>query len=158
MFDQRQSKSSPFTGVVGVLVAIVAFFMLFKIASFFFWLLWKVGPLLFIASLIIDHKVFTGYVNNIYSLFQRNWVYGLVAGAFSVVLFPLVALYLLGMALFKKKVGQAQEEAYNRRHGELIDYEEIDSEPMDLDIPEELPPPPSAARRQGGNTYDDYFK
>ncbi len=155
--DQNRPSSSPFSGIVGILIAIVFFFVLFKITGMIFWLIWKVAPVVFIASLVIDHKVFTQYVNTVFALFKRNWLYGLGAGLLSVLLFPLVALYLLGMALFNKKVKKMQEEAHVREHGELIDYEEIDSEIMDLDLPEELPPPPPP-RKQGGTSYDEYFK
>lgn len=160
MYNSPPNRS-PFGGIFGIVVAIVAFFLLFKIASIFFWLVWKAAPFVFLGSLFIDHKVFTGFANQIYALFKRNWVYGLVAGGLSIVLFPLVALYLLGMALFKRKVNQVRNEADIRRNGELIDYEEIDEEPMDLDIPyEELPapPPPPAPTRRESNDYDDLFK
>lgn len=154
--DQNRPSSSPFGGIVGILVAIVVFYVLFKITGMIFWLIWKVAPAVFIASLLIDYRVFTQYVNTIYALFKRNWLYGLGAGLLSVALFPLVALYLLGMALFNKKIKKMQEEAHIRQHGELIDYEEIDSEIMDLDLPDELPPPP--ARKRDGSSYDEYFK
>lgn len=156
-----QPNRSPFGGIVGIVIAIVAFFVLFKIASIFFWLVWKAAPFVFLASLFIDHKVFVGYANQIFSLFKKNWMYGVVAGGLSIVLFPLVALYLLGMAFFKQKVNKVRQEADIRKNGELIEYEEIDTEPMDLDIPyEELPPPPPPPEptRRSTNDYDDLFK
>lgn len=157
MYQNRPPSSSPFSGIVGILVAIVFFFLLFKITSMIFWLIWKAAPLVFIAALVIDYTVFTRYVNMVYALFKRNWLYGLGAGLLSVGLFPLVALYLLGMALFNKKVKKAEEEAYSRKHGELIDYEEVDSEIMDLELPDE-PPPPARRSSSGDNSYDEYFK
>lgn len=158
MYQNRPPSSSPFSGIVGILVAIVFFFLLFKITGMIFWLIWKAAPVVFVAALVIDYTVFTRYVNSVYSLFKRNWLYGLGAGLLSVGLFPLVALYLLGMALFNRKVKKVQEQAYNEKHGELIDYEEIDSEIMDLDLPDELPPPPSRRSPSNGNSYDEYFK
>ncbi|PHI20661.1 hypothetical protein CEQ90_06310 [Lewinellaceae bacterium SD302] len=158
MFQQRQSNGSPFSGIIGILFAVVVFYLLFKLASFVFSILWSLAPLIFLASLIIDHKVFTNYANSIYDLFKRNWMLGVGAGVFSIVLFPLVSVYLLGKALFKRKMNKAREEMVTRRDGELIDYEEIDSEIIDMDLPP--PPPPAEPLRRDppkGSKYDDLF-
>jgi len=158
MFQSDPNSRSPYSGIIGLLVGGLVLFVLFKVFSIVFALLWKyVTPAALIASLVIDHKVFLGYVNNLYKLFERNWVYGLVGGALSFIFLPFVALYLLGTALFKRRVTQARDAAEQRINGELIDYEEVDSEPLDLETPfEELPPPPERPRSKGSE-YDNLF-
>lgn len=163
MFQQRPGNtSSPFGGIIGIIMAVVIFYLLFKLASFVFSIIWSAAPFIFLASLFIDHKVFTEYANTVYGLFKRNWVYGLVAGILSIALFPLVSLYLLGKALYRRNMKKAREEMETRRHGELIDYEEIDSEIIEMDLPpSDLPPEPmrrSNNPRQGDNKYDDLFQ
>lgn len=151
---------SPLSGIGGFLVGLVVLYVLFKLASWFFSLLWWAAPIIFIASLIIDHKVFLGYVGSIKRLFERNWMLGLVAGLLSILLFPIVAAYLLGMGLFKKKLKERAAEEDVRRNGEWADFEEVSEDPMDLEIPyEELPPPPEPQTRKGKDTnYDDLFE
>ena len=163
MFQSSRPRSpfdrSPLGGIGSLIVGILVLVLLFKLAGFVFSLLKWIAPIMFIASLIIDHKVFLGYVNGIRRLFERNWVYGLVAGLLSIVAFPVVALYLLGMALFKKKVRDVRREQDERVNGKWTDYEEVPEEPLDLDIPyEELPPEPQPRTRRDGNDYDELFK
>ena len=150
-------ERSPFNGIVGLLIGVLVIYLLFTGISWAVWLLYKVAWLIFIASLIIDHTVFMGYAKSIGRLFERNWMMGLAAGALSVFLYPFVFLYLLGMALFKKKIKEKVAEADVRRNGEWADYEELPEEPMDLDIDyEELPPaPPEPLTRGGGKKKDD---
>ncbi len=157
-------ERSPFNGIVGLLVGILIIYLLFTGISWAVWLLYKVAWLLFIASLVIDHTVFLGYAKSIGKLFERNWMMGLAAGALSIFLYPFVFLYLLGMALFKKKIKEKVAEADVRRNGEWAEYEELPEEPMDLDIDyEELPPAPPEPLRRGGDKkkdtgYDELFE
>ena len=75
----------------------------------------------------------------------------------SLALYPLVSVYLLGMALFRKKVKEARQEADVRKNGQWTDFEELPEEPLELDTTyEELPPPPPPRRAEGD--YDEYFK
>ncbi|WP_020570021.1 hypothetical protein [Neolewinella persica] len=152
---------SPLGGIGGFIVGLIILYALFKLAGVFFSILWWAGPFIFIASLIVDHKVFLGYVGSLKRLFQRNWLLGLAFGVLSLVLYPLVSAYLLGMALFKKKLKEKATEADVRRNGEWADFEEVPEEPMDLDIDyEELPPAPEPQlRRDKGDTeYDELFE
>lgn len=158
MFQQRSSaSSSPLRGIVGIIVAVVAIYLLIRITGFVFSLIWQAAPIIFIASLIIDHKVFTEYANSVFRLFKRNWLYGLGAAALSIFLFPLLALFLLGKALFRRKVRKVQEEMETRQNGELIEYEEIDSEIIDLDLPPAEPQTPPRTARRPDNRYDELF-
>jgi hypothetical protein len=155
---------SPFSGIVGLLVGVLIIYLLFNVVGWIVWLLYKVAWIIFIASLVIDHTVFLGYAKSIGRLFERNWMMGLAAGALSLFLYPFVFLYLLGMALFKKKIKEKVAEADVRQNGEWAEYEELPAEPMDLDIDyEELPPaPPEPLSRDGEKKkdtgYDELFE
>jgi|AntRauTorckE5430_2_1112549.scaffolds.fasta_scaffold01984_4 hypothetical protein len=153
-------ERSPLGGIGGFIVGLIILYVLFKLAGFVFSLLWYAAPVIFIASLIIDHKVFLGYVKSIKKLFDRNAVMGLVAGVLSLVLFPLAASYMLGMALFKKKLKERVVEIDEQQNGKWTEFEEIEA-PMDLDIPyEELPPAPEPEPRtpKRDSGYDELFK
>lgn len=152
--------NNPLGGIAGFLVALVALYVLFKFLGFLYSLLWYAAPLLLIASLVIDHKVFLGYVNSIKGLFERKWYLGLAALVLSVVVFPITSLYLFGMALFRKKLKERAAAADERVNGRWTEYEDVSDEPMDLDIPyEELPPAPEPQpRRRDDSKYDDLFE
>lgn len=152
--------SNPLSGILGFVVALVALYVLFNILGWVYTMLWYAAPFMLIASLIIDHKVFLGYVNSIKSLFERKWYFGLAALVLSVVVFPLTATYLLGMSLFRKKLKERAAEVDEQVNGKWTEFEEIEDEPLDLDIPyEELPPAPEPQTRRGnkGNEYDELF-
>jgi len=155
---------SPFSGIIGLVIGVVLIFVLINLVGFVVSLMYKFSWIILIASLVIDHTVFLGYAKSIGRLFQRNKVMGIAAGVLSVALYPFVFLYMLGMALFKRKIKEKVAEADVRHNGEWADYEELPEEPMDLDIDyEELPPAPPEPLRRGGNGkdetgYDELFK
>ena len=157
--QQSPFDRSPLGGIGGLLIALVVLYLLFRLVGLFFKILWWAAPVIFIASLIIDHRVFLGYLKSIQNLFKRNWIYGLVAAVLSFVAFPLVAAYCLGMALFRKKVDRVRAEHDERVNGQWTDYEDVTTEEMDL----ELPPPPEPLPREerkkkdGGSEYDELF-
>ena len=69
-------ERSPLSGIAGFVVALVVIYILFKIVGWFVSILYMVAPIIFIASLIIDHKVFLGYAKTLQRLFKRNWIMG----------------------------------------------------------------------------------
>ncbi len=162
------SKSrSPFNGIngiLGLLIGIVVLFVMFKAVSIIFWLLYKLGWLFFIASLFIDRSVFTSFANSIKGLWQRNLVMGLVVTVLCIALYPLTGLYLLGTALFRKKLKEKVAEADARKNGQWTEFEEVPREPTDIDVDYEelppLPPPPEPLRptESKDTKYDDLFE
>ena len=151
---------SPVGTIVGIVLFLAVLYVMFSIVGWIITLLYKYSWLILIAALIIDYRVVLGYLKGVKRLFDRNPVYGLIAAVATVAFYPFVFLYFLGMALFKKKVKEAQKEADIRRNGKWVDYEEVSEEPVDLDTEyRELPPPPQPqpGRREDGD-YDQYFK
>ena len=152
-------ERSPLATIGGILLSLLVLYVLFSIVGWVISLLYKFSFLILIASLIIDHRVALSYFSAIKGLFAKNIWYGVGASVFTVVFYPFVFLYFLGMALFKKKVKEARQEADERRNGKWVDYEEVPEEPLDIDARfEELPPPPVTRPRKDEPGYDEYFK
>ncbi|MCB0629206.1 MAG: hypothetical protein R2824_05155 [Saprospiraceae bacterium] len=160
-FQQRSDTGgSPMSTITGIIIAVLFFLLLFYLTKIVFTVLWYAAPILFIASLIIDHTVFLGYAKWIGGQLKKNAIVGIGAIVLSALLFPLTALFLLGKALFRKKVKDAQRDYEIRTKGELIDYEVVDEdEMMDEDL--RLPPIEQEPRRSSRSTnseYDDLFR
>lgn len=155
MNDRRQyqfSSNNPFGSVAGILLGILFLLGLFYVANFIFTILYYLSPIMLIGALIIDYKSVLGYGRWLVNTVKRSPVFGIIAIVMTVLAFPLVALFLLGKALLSKRVRQAQEAAEGPRPGEYIEYEELDSEPMDLDPPRE-----PEKQRRSSRDYDDFF-
>ena len=147
------NNNNPFKGLIGIAMAIFFFIALFWFMNFLFALLWKVLPLIIIATAIIDHKVILGYVSWVGRMFRNNWLAGLLIAALTIVGAPVVSLFLLGKALLKKKVKTLKNEAERQRDDEFVTYEEVESEVLEL--PEiEVPRP----KKDNNGEYDQMFK
>lgn len=155
MIDRRSSGGGPFSTLTGIIIAILFFVVLFWLTKLVFKILWFVAPVLFIASLIIDTNVFLGYARWVGKHLRSNPLVGIGAIVLSALMFPLLAVFLLGKAMFKRKMRQARQEHEIRTKGELIDYEEIvDEEPLELPKIEKTRRPRPA---EPGNEYDRIF-
>jgi hypothetical protein len=149
--------NNPFSLIIGIVMLAVFFMALFYLARFVFTILYYLSPVLFVAALIIDYKVVLGYLQWLGGLFRRNPIIGILAIVLSVVGFPVLAAFLLGKALVKKRVRDAQDEAQRAREGEYADFEELEIE----DEPEPKQPLRQASPRSEAphtNQYDDFFK
>jgi hypothetical protein len=149
------NNKSPFQGIVGIVVGILFLFALFYFVQFLFKILWFLLPVIVIATAIIDYKVILNYFGWIGKLFKSNALAGLAMSALTIIGAPVVALFLLGKALLRKKIKDVQTEAEVRQNGEFVEYEELDSETMDLpplEPPLRADPPP---KKDTG--YEDLF-
>ena len=153
------NNNSPFSGVVGIVVGILFFIAMFWFVQIVFRILWFLLPVIVIATAIIDHKVILDYFGWMGKLFRRNTLAGIAMAILTIVGAPVVGVFLLGRALFRKKIKDAQAEVERKRQGEFVEYEEIDSETMEL--PKLEPEPqkrPQSPPKADGNDYDDLFK
>lgn len=155
-FQFGGNNKNPFQGIVGIVVAILFFFALFYFVQILFKILWFLLPVMVIATAIIDHKVILNYFGWIGKLFKSNAIAGIAMSALTIIGAPVVSLFLLGKALLRKKIKDVQTEADRKQNGEFVEYEELDSETMDLptlEPPLRADPPP---KRDTG--YDDMFR
>lgn len=135
-----------------VLVGIFVLVGLYFLARFIFRILYFLSPLLLIATLIIDHKVVVNFGKWVVNLFRQNVVLGIGATLLSIFGFPIVTTFLFGKALLNRRIKQAEAEHERQTKGEMIDYEELDSEPLDLRQLEK-----ETRTREEDNEYEDLF-
>lgn len=149
--------------VTGIIIGIGVLVLLFFIARLAFRILYFLSPIFLIATLFIDHKVVVNYLKWIRDLYKRDIIIGVGATILSIFGFPILSAFLFGKALFRKRVKDAAEEARVRQEGKLIDYEEVDDEPLDLKRLEEQKRRRAAeeeqrSRRDSGSEYEDLFE
>jgi hypothetical protein len=154
-FSFGGNNQSPFSGLIGIIIAVLFFIGLFWFVQFLFRILWFLLPVMVIATVIIDHKVILNYFGWIGRLFRNNWIAGAAVGALTIIGAPVVALFLLGRALLGRKIKNVEAEMQRANEPEFTEYEEIDSETLDLPELEEPEPQP---RRSKGENYEDLFE
>jgi len=148
----NSGNNNPGNLLWSVLLGIMVLAGLYFLARFIFRILYFLSPLIIIATLIIDHKVVINYGKWIISLFKQNIVFGIGATLLTIFGFPVVSTFLLGRALFNKRVKQAEQAFEQQTHGELVDFEELDSEPLRLpELDEEV------SKRKSSGEYEDLF-
>jgi len=135
-FQQNSNGDNTTRSITGLIIMIVFFIGIFIIARFVIKLLYLLAPFIFAAALIVDFRTVTGYGQWLISLVKRNTLTGVLAIAASLIFFPFVSAYLLGKAFLSKKTRDIREEQRRQREGELIDYEEMDSRPLEFPEPE----------------------
>lgn len=147
------NNNSPFQGMVGIVIGILFFVGMFYFVKILFNILWFLLPVIIIATAIIDHKVILNYATWVGRLFQRNLIAGIAAAILTIIGAPVVGVFLLGRALLRKKIKDVQTDAEQRRQGEFVEFEELESETM------ELPPLDTPTAQQPKDSgYDDIFK
>jgi hypothetical protein len=126
--SQNSRSDNPWNAIIGVAVIVIFLVGLFMLARFVFRILAFLSPLMLIAALVIDYKVVTGYLGWIGKVFSRDKIAGVLIGILSVIGFPVLSAYFLGKALLNKQIKKAKTEHERRRDGDLVDYEELDTD------------------------------
>lgn len=153
-FDNNQN---PFNSLVSIIVMVVVLIGLFFVARFILRILYFLAPIFFIIALIVDYKAVLGYGKWLVSTVKQNTLMGVGAIALSLIFYPFVGLFLMGKALFKRKVKQMQQEQQRIEKGEFVDYEEVEEKKLELPRMEERE---SKTERQEKNNdrYDQFFE
>ena len=167
--QKQQGSSNPLGNFTYIAMAIGALILLFFLARIAFNLIYWIAPFLFIATLVMDYKVVVDYGKWVLGLFKMNPLYGIGASVVTFFVYPVVAVFLFGKALVKKKVGAMKEQFDKKVNGEYTEYEEV---PEDF-VPDgeslirkddlvELPPiKPKVKQAQPksnkSNDYEDLF-
>ena len=111
---------------MGILIAVLVMWGLFKLTSFVFTILMYLTPVLLIATAILDFNTLKGYGKNIGKLFSQNTVVGVLAIVATVIGFPFISAYLFAKALLKKKERDAQEKAAKGPIvGDYVKFEDV---------------------------------
>ena len=167
--QKQRGYSNPLGNFTYIAMAIGALIVLYVLAKAAFNLILWIAPFLFIATLFIDYKVVLDYGKWVLGLFKMNPLYGIGASVVTFFVFPVVAFFLFGKALLKKKVVSMKEQLDKKVNGEYTEYEEV---PEDF-VPDgetlirkedlvELPPiKPKVKQAQPksnkSNEYEDLF-
>ena len=153
-----RSSGNPLGMIIALLITAGILYLLFMAVGLALKLLLYAAPVLFIATLIINHRVLTDYFYGLVESFRRHWPSGLFRLALTLLAFPVVIAWLFFKALLFKKMAQrtadsAYRSAKYSSDSEQVDYEELETRP--LDAPEKL----QADRqpRQDDNRYDQLF-
>ncbi len=164
MASNNNSEFNPFKSIPSILMFLAVVIGLFWFGGFLIDILYYVvAPILFIATLIINHKVVLSFGKWFLNLFKTNILYGVGVGVFTFFMYPFVAGFLLIKALFLKKVGQIQSQAQGGaepEQGDFAEYEELEvEEPEILELPtiENAPKTRNPEKPEIENQYDDLF-
>lgn len=142
--------------ILGIVIFVFILVALYFIARSIFWLLSILALPMLIATLIIDYRVVLGYIQWLVNLTKRNLIVGLLAILLSVLGYSLVSVFLLGKALFNRRIRQIEQEHREAKEGKLVDFEELESKPLDLDRLRERRKQPRP--RDDDEKYDDFFE
>jgi len=153
---------------------LVAIFIgLYYLVTGFLKLLAYLTPVMFIAALIINHKVVLNYGKWLLNTLKTNFLRGLILTILTIVGFPVVSGYLLLKAILSKKVEKLQEDFQKRTRPEFADFEEVpdteadfedlsDEKPLDLNAPKPIKPEirqtNAPKRNEDGGEYDQFFQ
>ncbi|RLD21063.1 MAG: hypothetical protein DRI69_04980 [Bacteroidetes bacterium] len=130
MGDQENRFQPGFSSVIGFLVAVGFFILLFFMMRGIFTILAWAAPFLLIAAVLINYHTIINFGKWLYRLIRGNPIVGIVAVVLCVFGFPVVSGFLFGKALLDRKMQRLLEE--KNPQDEFIDYEEISNEPLEL--------------------------
>lgn len=126
--SQSNKSDNPWNAIIGVAVIVIFLVGLFMLARFVFRILALLSPIMLIAALVIDYTVVTDYLKWVRNTFRRDAIAGVIIGILSVIGFPVLSGYFLARALLKKQVKKAKAEYERRRDGDLVEYEELETD------------------------------
>ncbi len=153
-------KPSPLGTIGSILTFAIILFGIYYLIKGAYFVLGIIAPVLLIATLVIDHKVVTGYLKTLYELLKKNPIMGILAILMTVIGSPFVAGYLFAKALMKRSLKKFVEERGgaipNSRQEGFSDYEEVVEVEEDFLILPDVEAP--KAIKKDKNDYDDLFK
>ncbi len=147
---QRSLAKNPGQWLVGLLMLIAFFFVLFYMVKGIYSILSMVAPVLLLITAIINYRVITGYLGMLWSVFKNNWIVGLLGAILTVVGFPFVSGFLFFKAIVGRKINSIQAELQQKQQGEYVDYEDLTEEPPEQLILKE-------PEKRADSKYDDVF-
>lgn len=130
-YGSYRSRQNPFGLLIALAIFAALLYGMFKLTQWIFTILYTIAPVMLIATLIIDASVYKELWQSMVRLFRRSIGLGIVVSILGLALYPLVATYLLIKALLRKQDKTRQAEVRLVKDGELVDFEELESEPLE---------------------------
>ena len=155
--EEQRGNGGMFNTIVGIVMLFGVLLGIYYITSWIFQLLYYLSPVVLVATLVIDHKVVVNFVKWLVSLTRKNAIMGLGAIVISAVAFPVTALLLLGRAFLRRKAKQVEQNYREVHEGELVDFEELDSKPSTLDLPELQKRTQQQQQQKNDSDYEQLF-
>lgn len=126
--SQSNKSDNPWKAIIGVAVIVTFLVGLFMLARFVFTLMYYLSPIMLIAALIIDYRVILDYLKWVRNTFRRDNISGVLIGIVSIIGFPILSAYFLANALLKKQVKKVKTAYERQRNGDLVEYEELETD------------------------------
>lgn len=130
-YGSYRSRQNPFGLLIGLAIFAALLYGMFKLTQWIFSILYAIAPVMLIATLIIDARVYKELWQSLVRLFRRSIGLGIVVSILGLAFYPLVATYLLIKALLRRQHKTRQEEIRRVKEGDLVDFEELESEPLE---------------------------
>ncbi len=129
-------------------ILVLLFLALFIVGIFLFFglmlrLLYFIGPVLLLVAVVLDYKAVMGYLGTLGRRIKQRPVEGILVLGLNLLAYPLVAVFLLGQILIRRRLSTYEREMRRGEEGELADYEELESRP--------IPPGKQLSDRDSGN-------
>lgn len=121
-FQQSTNKLNPLISVVVLLAIMIGFFFA---AQYIYKLLLYISPVVILITLILDYRVFASFGKLLMAFTKQNLIAGICFIALSVFLFPLIALFLLGKALLKRRISKF-EQSIKEQENTFTPFEEVE--------------------------------
>ena len=166
-FNTNPGQSpNPFSSLMSLLIFFGVVALVIMIMYGFVKILYLVAPVLLIITLVINYRIVSDYLVNIFETFKTDILMGVVKVVFNVLCYPFVIGYLFIKALFYRKMGKMRKQFENQinqtQGSQYADYEEISTEinsektdtkpeePFILDLPK-------PKEKNKNNPYDNLF-
>jgi len=127
-----QRKSYSVNPLMAILLTVGFFIAMYYIIRGFFFVIYWAAPLLVLAVLIIDYRLLLNHFKKLFVRIRREPASGVLWLIVNILALPLVALWLLIVGLFNRKVKKAENEIRRQREGEYVDYVEIKEDRTEL--------------------------
>lgn len=129
-----------------------------------YYVLWWAAPALLVLTLIINWRVIPNTLKNWFKSLETNPLSGLISAALAVLVFPFFTLWLFLKALGTRKLKNMNREYTNTvgpPKDEFVDFEEIESRPLEKEPEPEILEAPKAGGKEKPNKeenpYDGFF-
>ncbi len=155
----NQKKTINISPLVGLLMLGLFLFLMYLLFQGIYRLAYIAMPVLAIAALVIDYKVYVSYGKTLIKQFQKSWIWGIISVGLTVMLMPLVVLYLFSKSIMTRFVlkGVKNHPMFQeQKEGDYLDYVEVEDEAEEVSYIEL--PPVEEKPKDPQNQYDDYFK
>ncbi len=149
----NRTSNNPLAGVIGLLVMLVIFYLLFKVVSGIVSLLYSAGWILLIIALVLNYTVVFDYVKWLGKVIKTDTLRGVAYSALSIIGYPFVSVWLFLKAFLKYRINRNSKQREKAKEKEFTAYEEIEEEDDFLELPDL-----DAPKKKVENRYDDLFE